>query len=93
MDMVLQLFKIKVKKIMPCRRSYQKKYTNRNSPPYPANECQKWYLDGNDGYEYYSKPDRNGVHRWVRVEFKAKSKKSKSKRRVKPRSKKSKNRK
>lgn len=49
-----------------CKVSYTKKYSERNSPPYPANECcgaTKW---GNDGNLYISVEDRNGVCKWKR---------------------------
>ena len=41
------------------------KYSNRKSPPYPANECKEGMrMVGNDGNMYtVSKPDKNGVKR------------------------------
>ena len=40
------------------------KYTKRKSPPYPANKCCYSITHGNDGREYESKPDKNGICRW-----------------------------
>ena len=67
-----------LKKKMPCVRSYQKKYTSRNSPPYPANECKNTTKIGNDGTLYESRRASNGVHRWVKYSYKRSPKKSKS---------------
>jgi hypothetical protein len=46
-------------------RQYTKKYTERPSPPYPANLNCGATKTGNDGYEWTSVPDKNGVCRWV----------------------------
>jgi hypothetical protein len=44
-----------------------KKYQNRKSPPYPANEnCNKTMV-GNDGNKYISKPNKNNVCSWKKV--------------------------
>lgn len=44
-----------------------KKYKNRKSPPYPANEnCNKKMI-GNDGNYYISKPNKNNVCSWKKV--------------------------
>lgn len=44
-----------------------KKYSERKSPPYPANKnCEK-KLKGNDGNLYESKPNKNGVCSWKKV--------------------------
>jgi hypothetical protein len=41
-----------------------KKYKNRKSPPYPANEnCNKTMV-GNDGNKYISKVNKNNVCSW-----------------------------
>lgn len=37
-----------------CVRQTTKKYLNRNSPSYPANECCRRHLQGNDGKVYFS---------------------------------------
>ena len=49
-----------------CVLQTQKKYTSRNSPPYPANECCKEIHQGNDGCMYESRPDKNNVCRWYK---------------------------
>ena len=50
-----------------CIKLNSKKYTERPSPPYSANECRDKILLGNDGYQYISKPSSNGVYRWAKV--------------------------
>ena len=47
-----------------------KKYANRPGPPRPANDpgCRGKIFRGNDGKWYGSKPNKNGVFRWVKVE-------------------------
>jgi hypothetical protein len=58
------------------------KYANRPGPPYGANFYKNKVKLGNDNEWYVSKPDKNGVYKWQRVNPKAKSKskvKSKSK--------------
>lgn len=47
-----------------CVPSKLKKYTDRKAPPYPAAECCGVTLKGNDGKEYVSKPDKNGICKW-----------------------------
>jgi hypothetical protein len=46
-------------------KSHISKYANRNSPPYPANECKGDIKTGNDGNTYISKSNKNGIFRWV----------------------------
>lgn len=41
-----------------------KKYTMRNSPPYPANEHCGETKRGNDGKKYISTSDKNKTCRW-----------------------------
>jgi len=41
-----------------------RKYTMRNSPPYPANEHCGETKRGNDGRKYLSTPDKNKTCRW-----------------------------
>lgn len=50
-----------------CVRQTQKKYTERKSPPYPANHplCQGTVRVGNDGRTYASVANAAGVYRWV----------------------------
>jgi len=44
-----------------------KKYKNRKSPPYPANEnCNKQMI-GNDGKLYISKPNINNICSWKKI--------------------------
>lgn len=44
-----------------------KKYKNRKSPPYPANEnCNKKMI-GNDGNMYISKPNKNNICSWKKI--------------------------
>ena len=53
---------------MPCTKQTTKKYSSRNSPPYPANECKVGSSKkGNDGLMYtVSSPNKNGVKRWLK---------------------------
>jgi hypothetical protein len=44
-----------------------KKYSERKSPPYPANKNCGKKLKGNDGNLYESKPNKNGVCSWKKV--------------------------
>jgi hypothetical protein len=44
-----------------------KKYKNRKSPPYPANENCNKKMVGNDGNMYISKPNKNNVCSWKKV--------------------------
>ena len=48
-------------------QKFTKKYRNRPSPPYPANEmCGKTKL-GNDGNHYLSKANKNGICSWKKI--------------------------
>ena len=53
---------------MPCTKQYARKYVNRNAPPYPGNQCREGQRKlGNDGQWYVvSKPNVNGVKRWIK---------------------------
>jgi hypothetical protein len=44
-----------------------KKYKNRKSPPYPANENCGKKIQGNDGNMYISKPNKNNVCSWKKI--------------------------
>lgn len=44
-----------------------KKYKDRKSPPYPANDYCNKKMEGNDGTMYVSKPNKNGVCSWKKV--------------------------
>ena len=50
-----------------CTEQTTSKYLNRNSPPYPAQGCPNSVKQGNDGKNYFSKPDKNGVYKWVLI--------------------------
>ena len=41
-----------------------KKYKDRKSPPYPANENCNKKMTGNDGNKYISKPNKNNICTW-----------------------------
>ena len=56
-----------VKAARGCTIQATKKYQDRPSPPYPANECHNKQMTGNDGLLYVSKGDKNGVYKWVKV--------------------------
>jgi hypothetical protein len=40
-----------------------KKYKNRDSPPYSAMNCKGIKLLGNDGQQYISKANKNGIYK------------------------------
>jgi len=50
-----------------CTPQTTKKYQDRPSPPYPANECHNKQMKGNDGLLYVSQISKNGVYKWVKV--------------------------
>lgn len=50
---------------MSCEKQTTKHYTERPSPPYPANTCCGSVKKGNDGRMYQSVADKNGVCRWI----------------------------
>jgi len=72
-----------------CVKDNTKKYKTRPSPPFPANKCKGKTKKGNNGKMFKSKPDANGVHKWVAVvsagatktKTKAKAKKTTTKKR------------
>ena len=47
-----------------CVKQTQKKYTERPSPAFPANECCGQIMEGNDGKMYISVADVRGICRW-----------------------------
>lgn len=49
-----------------CKKNTTKKYENRPSPAFPANECCGKRKRGNDGEWWISKPNKNGVCRWTK---------------------------
>jgi hypothetical protein len=59
----------KEKKERGCTEQYNKKYTTRPSPPYPANECKGYTKIGNDGQFWKStfqrrSPSVGDVYTW-----------------------------
>ncbi len=44
-----------------------KKYRNRKSPPYPANDNCNRQMVGNDGQLYISKPNVNHICSWKKI--------------------------
>lgn len=45
----------------------KRKYSNRKSPPYPANKNCGKTMTGNDGNMYESKPNKNNVCSWKKI--------------------------
>lgn len=58
---------------MTCVRQTHKRYTSRPSPPYHAKDCAGKVLTGNDGEQYKSTANKNGVFVWVRKTRKSKA--------------------
>lgn len=56
-----------------CVKLETKKYKTRDSPPYSAMDCKGAKLLGNDGQQYISKVDKNGIYKWVKVDKKLES--------------------
>ena len=50
-----------------CVKLDTKKYKSRDSPPYSAMDCKGAKLLGNDGQQYISKADKNGIYKWVKI--------------------------
>ena len=44
-----------------------KKYKDRKSPPYPANDYCGKMMKGNDGNKYESRANKNGVCSWKKI--------------------------
>jgi hypothetical protein len=54
-------------KKLGCVEQTDKKYLDRDSPPYPANDCGEGVMKkGNDGNDWYVVLNKNGVGRWVK---------------------------
>lgn len=71
-----------------CKKQSTKKYTQRPSPPYPANQCPLTSRKkGNDGRMYKISKASNGVKRWVLAT--SKKAKSATKKRTAPKKKRS----
>ena len=58
-----------------CVELKTKLYTERKSPPYPANACQGQVRKGNDDLPYMSVANKNGVFTWKKVKEEAAPKK------------------
>ena len=56
-----------------CVKLETKKYKTRDSPPYSAMDCKGAKLLGNDGQQYISKADKNGIYKWVKIAEKLES--------------------
>lgn len=56
-----------------CVKLDTKKYKTRDSPPYSAMDCKGTKLLGNDGNQYVSKADKNGIYKWVKIAGKSES--------------------
>jgi hypothetical protein len=54
----------KILKSLSGRSKTLKKYKNRKSPPYPANNNCGKKMKGNDGNMYESKPNKNKICSW-----------------------------
>lgn len=50
-----------------CSLQHTKKYSERPSPAYPANQCCGHVMVGNDGNTWQSRPDSNGVCHWYKL--------------------------
>ena len=49
-----------------CVKQTDKKYLDRDSPPYPANQClEHTKKKGNDGNRWYVVHNKKGIGRWV----------------------------
>jgi hypothetical protein len=57
----------KEKKSSGCTQQKAKKYMDRPSPSFPANECCGQEKVGNDGVMYVSRADKNGRCSWKKV--------------------------
>lgn len=54
------------KRVYHCVRQTTKKYTQRHSPPYQAQECPGKKMKGNDGNMYISHmANVSGIYRWI----------------------------
>ncbi len=48
-----------------CIKLKTRKYKQRPSPPYAAQDCKGKTIKGNDGKMYISSPDKRGIHKWI----------------------------
>lgn len=65
-----------------CVRQTTKKYTSRNSPPFPANQCRGTVKEGNDGNMWESRGEN--IYRWYRQYNAASKEQHKSPRKKSP---------
>jgi hypothetical protein len=54
------------KKVWNCVKLTDKKHTERPSPPYSANECDRQIKKGNDGNKWISMSNELGVCKWIK---------------------------
>ena len=64
--MKIQLMKAQ-KQPRGCVQQNLKKYTDRPSPPFPANECCGRTMAGKHGRQWISIPNKSGICRWVPI--------------------------
>jgi hypothetical protein len=57
----------KTHKTQKTQKTIKNKYKTRNSPPHPANENCNKIMIGNDGNEYKSVPNKNGICTWRKI--------------------------
>jgi hypothetical protein len=50
-----------------CVRQFTKKYMERSSPAFPANQCRGSVKMGNDGQAYESTRNSNGIYTWKKM--------------------------
>ena len=66
--MVVKMTKTRSNK-KECSRKNTKKYSNKPSPPYPANSCCNTHKKGNDDHTWKSVPNKKGVCTWHKVKI------------------------
>lgn len=50
-----------------CIKSNKKKYIDRKSPSYPAQQCKNETKKGNDDSNWVSKPNNKGIYSWIKA--------------------------
>ena len=66
-NMTEKIKSVSVKNAINQHSKTLKKYKNRKSPPYPANENCNKKMVGNDGNLYISKSNKNNVCSWKKI--------------------------
>ena len=66
-NMTKKIKSVSVKNAINQHSKTLKKYKNRKSPPYPANENCNKKMVGNDGNLYISKSNKNNVCSWKKI--------------------------